>query len=468
MATTALALLAAWGSALAEDAVDVGSRRELFVDDFLIESLEGRAERRLHHPTPREVAVVHDRPWEGNICFYHTVFRDGDRCRMYYRGAHHDWKSRKVTHQVVCYAESRDGVVWTKPELGIVEFRGSSENNVVWDGPGSHNFAPFKDANPACKPEAAYKAIAGGRGGLYPFQSPDGVHWSRAHDAPVITRGAFDSQNLAFWDAERGLYVDYHRMGRDGVRDVMTATSTDFLHWTEPVFLEYPGAPKEHLYTNQILLYYRAPHLRLGFPKRFVPSRKSPIGHPLPGVSDVVLMASRDGRRFTRWTEAWLRPGPQPERWVCRNNFVAWGMIETPSALHGAPDELSFYSVEGYYQGDDCRVRRYTIRVDGFVSVHAPAAGGELVTRPLTFTGNRLTLNFSTSAPGGIGVELQERNGKPLPGFSLADCQEVYGDELQRTVSWKDGSDLSEVSGRPVRLRFSLRDADLFSFLFVE
>jgi hypothetical protein len=468
IAVATFALLVVCGPARAQDPIDVGSRRELLVDDYLIESLAGKAALRLHQPVPREVAIVHDEPWEGNISYYHTVFRDGDRYRMYYRGAHHDWETKRVTHQVVCYAESQDGIRWTKPELGIVEFKGSKKNSVIWDGPGSHNFAPFKDTNPAAKPEAAYKAIAGGGGGLYPFQSPDGVHWSLASDKPVITKGAFDSQNLAFWDGVRGLYVDYHRMGRDGVRDIMTATSTDFLHWTDPVFIEYPGAPKEHLYTNQIQPYYRAPHLLLGFPKRFSPSRRSPVDHPLPGVSDIVFMSSRDGKTFNRWTEAWIRPGLQPERWVCRNNFVAWGIVETHSALDGEPNELSFYSMEGYYQGETCQIRRYTIRIDGFVSARAPFSGGELVTKPLTFAGNRLTLNFSTSAAGGVRIELQQPDGTPIPGFALADCQEVFGDELQRTVSWTGGSDLGKVSGQAVRLRFALRDADLFSFQFVE
>jgi hypothetical protein len=95
------------------ESIDIGSRRELFVDDFVIDKLQG-ARQRLHHPTPREVAIVHDRPWEGNTCFYHTVFRDGDLYRMYYRGSQHT-PGKGSTHQVVCYAESEDGIRWTKP-----------------------------------------------------------------------------------------------------------------------------------------------------------------------------------------------------------------------------------------------------------------------------------------------------------------------------------------------------------------
>ncbi|NQT12160.1 MAG: hypothetical protein HQ582_05405, partial [Planctomycetes bacterium] len=132
IAVATFALLAVCAPAGGQDPIDVGSRRELLVDDHLIETLTGEAALRLHRPVPREVAIVHDEPWEGNISYYHTVFRDGDRCRMYYRGAHHDWETKRVTHQVVCYAESQDGIRWTKPELGIVDLKGSKKNSIIW------------------------------------------------------------------------------------------------------------------------------------------------------------------------------------------------------------------------------------------------------------------------------------------------------------------------------------------------
>ena len=112
-----------------DEVINIGSRRELFVDHYLIDRMES-IELKLHHPRPREVAIVHDAPWEGNTCFYHTVFQDGQQFRMYYRGAHHDEEAGKVAHEVVCYAESRDGIHWTKPELGVVEFNGSKQNNI--------------------------------------------------------------------------------------------------------------------------------------------------------------------------------------------------------------------------------------------------------------------------------------------------------------------------------------------------
>ena len=93
-------------------------------------------------------------------------------------------------------------------------------------------------------------------------------------------------------------------------------------------------------------------------------------------------------------------------------------------------------------------------------------SGGELLTKPLTFTGNKLTLNFATSAAGDVRVELQEASGKPLPGFTLDDCPPVFGDAIERVVKWKHGGDVSPLAGKPVRLRFALKDADLYSLKF--
>lgn len=159
-------------SALAEEQpIKIGSRLELFVDRYLIDEISGDAELCLQKPAPKEVALVTDKPWEGNTCAYYTVFQDGDRYRMYYRGSHYDVKNRKRAHrEVACYAESNDGVHWTKPSLGIIEFEGSKENNIVWNGVATHNFTPFKDANPNCPSEAKYKAFSSSKGGLYAFQ----------------------------------------------------------------------------------------------------------------------------------------------------------------------------------------------------------------------------------------------------------------------------------------------------------
>lgn len=457
--------------------IDIGSRLEPMVDDYLIESLSN-ATLTLHEPTQREVAVVHDQPWEGNSSCYHTVFRDGDVYRMYYRGTDYDNKAGKDKHAtVVCYAESKDGIHWTKPALGLVEFNGSKQNSVVLLGRGAHCFAPFKDTNPACKPEQRYKALAwdwypeGGPSsntGLLAFQSTDGLRWQLLTEKPVVTKGEFDSQNLAFWDPTRQCYVAFQRGWKADngryLRDIVTYTSTDFQQWTDAVWLEYPGAAKEDLYTNQIAAYCRAPHILLGFPMRFLPARRLVEGAE-DGVSDAVFMSSRDGVSFHRWGEAFIRPGLQMDRWVQRNNMTAWGIVQTKSDVPGTPDELSLYASEGYC-GDMCRLRRYTIRLDGFVSVWSNSLGGEMVTKPLTFAGDALEINFSTSAAGSVRVEIQDASGKPIPGFTLDDCPEIFGDRIDHVVFWKQGNGVTKLAGQPIRLRFVMKDADLYAIRF--
>lgn len=437
----------------------IGSRRELFIEDGLVGSLEG-AERILHKPVAQDVAIVCDKPWEGNTSAYFTIFRDDDRFRMYYRGSHWDVEKKREAHrEVACYAESRDGLTFTKPELGLCDFDGSKRNNIVWDGPGTHNFTPFKDTNPACQPEARYKALAvgrakpGGKNGLLAFQSPDGVRWSLMTDEPVITIGAFDSQNLAFWDAERRLYVDYHRVFHDGIRDIVTCTSSDFLTWTKPEPLHYGGAPQEHLYTNAIQPYFRAPHVLIGFPTRFQPKTQQ---------VEPILMASRDGRHFQRWNEALIPITAPKDRDGNRSNYMTWGLVQ----LAGDERHLSVYAKEAYYAGPGSRLRRFTFRVDGFVSVHAGNPGGQFTTRPVTFTGDSLSINAATTEGGKLTVELLDETGKPYPGFAAADCQAFAGDSLDHRVQWKSAAKLGTLAGQPVRIRFQLLNADLYSLRF--
>lgn len=466
-------------------AIAIGSRLELFVDNYLIESLAGGARLRLHEPIARELALVHDAPWEGNSCGYHTVFQDGNVYRMYYRGGEQTLKGEPEPRPfTVCYAESKDGIHWQKPDLGLVEYGGSKHNNILWTGQVGHNFVPFKDANPDCKPEARYKAVALEGKGLTAFQSADGIHWSRMSDKPIMTQGAFDSQNLIFWDTVRGEYRAYWRDFRNGLRDIRTAVSKDFLKWGESTWLSYPGAPPEELYTNQILPYYRAPHIFLGFPTRYLDRGWSDSMRALPelehrelrsktspregtALTDGLFMAGRDGTTFHRWDRVFIRPGLRTaDNWVYGDNYQSWGIVETDSLIENAPKELSVYATESYWTGKSCKLRRFTLRIDGFVSVESPLGGGELITKPITFEGRNLVLNFSTSAAGSIRVEIQDANGKPIDGYTLADSTDVFGDTLERVVGWKAGNDIGALAGKPIRLRFVMKDADLYSIRF--
>ena len=418
--------------------IDIGSRRELFVDKTLLDTFHGKARLKLHHPIPREIALTFDKPWEGNTSGYATVFQDGKIYRLYYRGHRYIIDPpplRQAQSEVVCYAESTDGIHWKRPNLGLFDWKGSKQNNIIWrGGPETHNFAPFKDTNPDCKEDERYKAIGGTvtSKGLLTFKSKDGIHWQKWSKKPVVTKGAFDSHNTAFWDDKHKRYVMYTRYFSQGkfrgLRSIAVSYSKEFEKWSEPIPLKYPGSPPQQMYTNQIAPYFRAKHLLFGFPTRYV--ARPLTDHvktldPVPlrttmtkalkrvgsDLTDGLFMSSRDGQIFHRWDEAFVRPGPQKNgQWMYGNIYQSYGLFQTKN-------ELSMHITENAWRNKDHRIRRYSIRLDGFVSLHAPYAGGGVTTNPIKFSGNRLSMNYSTSAGGGVRVEIQDANGKPIPGF---------------------------------------------------
>lgn len=418
---------------------DLGARRELFVDRYLIDRMDG-AWLKLHEPRLAPEMVE-----PADSLEYGTVIRDGDLFRLYTRdgrGAKHDGDVTEVTR----YCESRDGLRWTKPKLGLHEIDGSRENNVILhEAPFCHNFAPFLEARPGVPPDERFKALAGTvSSGLVAFVSGDGIHWRKLRSEPVITytrEYAFDSQNVAFWSVSEGRYVCYFRHFLDKqLRSICRTTSPDFFQWTEPVALR-PNFPGEHLYTSLTQPYFRAPHIYIATPTRFYPSRGE--------STDILFMTARGDQPFDRtFREAFIRPGLDPARWGNRSNYAAWNVVQT------GPTEMSIYTTP---------FRRFTLRLDGFASVHAGDEPGEVLTHPLRFEGKDLLVNYSTSAGGGVRIELQTADGDAIPGFSLSDCRELVGDAIEQPVRWAAGGDLSRLAGQPTRLRFVLQDADVFA-----
>ena len=486
--------------AVAAEPINISSRLELMVDDYLIERMSEWTVLRLQHPVRREVIMKFDRPWEGNACGYFTAIQDGDLYRMYYRGSNGPLPSLPAAGdfhtEVTCYMESRDGIHWTRPDLGIKEYiDGSKENNIIltsymtfekYKGQDiSHNFTPFLDKNPNCNPSERFKALGGVFGGLFALKSADGVNWRLLSEKPVILKGPYDGPNPVFWDSLLKCYVAYLRgwhgeaVDSKGQRDVLMTMSKDFLNWSEPAWLEYTPGRTTQLYINQITPYYRAPHLYVGFPARYIKGRGwfSPLNETISkgnhrcgtDYTDTGFITSRDGKTFNVWQEAFVRPGPSPELWMYSFGFAAWGMVETKSNVPGGPSEISFYiSDTGYWMGPGASWCRYTLRRDGFVSVAAPLSGGWLVTKPILFDGEQLRINFETSAAGSLQIEIQDAQGEPVPGFTLAECPSLFGNSTDYTVEWKSKAKLSDLAGTPVRLRFVLKDADLYAFQFGE
>ncbi|MEM7455693.1 MAG: hypothetical protein AAF456_15175 [Planctomycetota bacterium] len=463
--------------------VYLGDRRELFVDRSLIESMAG-ASLVLATPRPCGHAIEFDSPWEGAFSGYATVIKSGDQYLMYYRGLPVAGKDGTDT-EVTCVAISQDGISWNKPVLGLYEFDGSLENNIILaqQAPCSHNFAPFLDSRKEVPTGSRFKALAGSeRSGLIAFESPDGIEWSRLQQAPVFVDGVFDSQNVSFWSEAEQKYICYFRTwtggGYSGFRTVSRSTSPDFLNWSAPQEMSFGDTPVEHLYTNQTSPYFRAPHVYIGLAARFQPGRRvitdadaeaiEVAGSYSGDCSDTVLLTTRGGTSYEReFMESFVRPGIGDENWVSRANYAANGVVPTGDT------EMSIYVARNYGQ-PSAFMERFSLRTDGFASLHAGYEGGEVTTRPLDFSvsdsgrqrSRRLVINASTSAAGSIRIELQNTDGNPLDGFALSDCAEIVGDKIRHVVTWKPDSDVADLEAQRVRLRIVLRDADVYSFRF--
>lgn len=455
--------------------VEVRDHLQLFTDDYLIDQLSGDVSKVLQKPEPKEVVFTADAPWEGNASAYFSVFQDGDTYRMIYRGSGSTQKNKaEIEGQIpkpdgkreaTCMVESQDGIHWVRPMLNQFSRDGSKENNIIWMGTSAaHNFTVFKDGNPAATPEARYKAI-GGKGGPRGFQSSDGKHWSMIADKSLVSRGTFDSQNLAFWDAARNEYRMYWRINPKSVRGIRTATSRDFAKWENEADLTYPGkanpddleySDKVQLYTNAILPYFRAPHLYIGFPTQFI--QKGKQNPPIFYQTQPLFMSSRDGVEFERWDEPIIPTSAPKDRDGNRANYMAWGLLQLP----GKPEEMSVYATEAGNDHGPTRIRRFVYRLDGFVSIHAGAEGGELLTKPLPASGTGLTLNYRVAPGGSVRVELQDTEGKPLEGFHLDACEPLSGDSVNALVKWQRNPTFKTVPAG-IRVRFVLQDADLFS-----
>jgi hypothetical protein len=451
--------------------LSLGTRREPLFDRFLIERLRGLSHE-LVDPFQTRIDVPLHLPWEGAYGIYASILADRDRFRLYYRG------QGDLNHEAVtCYAESPDGRNWSKPELDLFPWGSQPRTNIVHRDPDpqrdtAHNFTPFIDQNPAAPVAERYKAVGGTeKSGLYGFVSADGYHWRPVQTAPIHTGGVFDSQNVPFWSEAESCYVLYFRIWTEGLfkgrRTIARSTSPDFIHWSPPEPMSFVGGSPTELYTNVTQPCPGAPHLYLALPSRFVPQRQwlsSPAARAAgvregreADLSDTLFMTSRGGTTYDQtFTQAYLRPGADPQDWVGRNNMVAVGLL-TLSA-----DKWGFLRTR-HYASPGNRLTLHTLRREGFARVRAGARPGRLLTRPFLADGEVLHLNFSTSAVGEVKVEALTAEGDPLAGFSGRHAARIFGDSVHHPVTWSGSRRWSDLRGRALRLRFTLTEADLYA-----
>lgn len=472
-------------------------KRYLTWDDTLIESCDNVTVNR-HKPERKNVAFVCDREWEGITCGYPAIMKVGNKYRFYYRAS---GKNEMAKGESFCVAESDDGKVFVRPVLGKYSHCGCSETNIFhMEERFIDNFTVHYDTNPACPADERFKALSLNfwneketgkhHTDLWLYVSADGLDFRFVRVLPI--KGVFDTHNVLLYDEKNGYYRiymrDFHdRNGEDVdyeptdkmnncIRDVRLTTSRDLIEWTKPERIRFAeGTPDYELYTNQIIKYPRA-DIYLGMPARYM-NRKDDranfkhlsdkdgwrtallnkgnrIGS---ATTDCALMYSYDGLNFLRDDNAFLSPSYEEGRnWVYGDCYVSHGLVETVSDENPNVKEYSFYAGEGYRERN-IEFVRYTIRLDGFYSWRADCTGGTVTTKPLTL-GESLDINFSTSALGGVRIEILDEGGEAIEGY---DSGVLFGNSTARTVEFE--KPLSAIKGRAVRLRLTMRDADIYS-----
>ncbi|MBP3436651.1 MAG: hypothetical protein J6K61_01935 [Clostridia bacterium] len=491
--------------------------REVCWDTFLMDKSEG-VQLDMKRPVRKNVCFTCDAIWEGSTCGYASFVQMPDgTIRMYYRASDvriveaatgvkvvkdgPDFTGVTNAARVsVCLAESKDGKTFTRVPVNKHPFAESCENNIVFrdEAKAIDNFSVFYDENPACPADEKFKALRYSEGKeenfLAYYKSADGIDFTFERILPI--NGKFDTYNVTFWDKATEQYYlysrDYHKPdGRTtprcqvnlvtDIRDIRLSTSKDFITWEQHGPLIYPeGTEDLGLYVNNVHRYYRSDSMFWGMPTRYFDRRedKENFKHlTLPGferyecleklgreasvVNDAVLMISRDGLHFERSNEAFLTAGPENgSNWIYGDAFANYGLVETAPDFEGEANEMSIYAGSGY-RTRSLDIVRYTLRLDGFYSWRADDKGGEVLTKPFTFEGDSLSVNFETSARGHLRIILCDEEGNALPDF---DSGLVFGNSVARSIAFK--GELASLHGRPVRMKILMRDCDLYSFLF--
>ncbi len=474
---------------MTNSAIDVGDRKQLFIDDLFTASSEGI---RLTVNAPRktgEILLQGDNPWEPMINCWSTVMQDDDGLlKLWYEGydANID-RSRDMIRY--CYAVSKDGLHWQKPALAIHEYNGSVENNIVMVGTGYAKpnrliaGSVFKDPTAPAHRRYRFPYLK-----LNGYVSPDGIHWTPApHAKGGLERCSGDTQAVGLWDDNYRRYVYYTRRNNwmpsesgepldkyawstkingDQVlrRCVTRAESDDFITWTEPEDVLSPDDDDVgcDFMTSNVLKYPLADRAYILLVAYYQYE---------PNTLDVRLAVSRDGIHFTRPSRDPVIPNGEGDAFDSKQVFVTHGFVRMGDEIwiYYKGCEKEHQQVWESESKHGMVFSRAVLRLDGYASMDVGAGGGVLSTVPLVFTGSRLELNLATSTSGLVQLELfdaDDLDPQGRPRRSLAKTKPLQGDSVAKTVTWEDGGEVDRFAGRPVTLQFSMRDAKLFAFQF--
>ncbi|MBQ7499810.1 MAG: hypothetical protein IJT91_02845 [Clostridia bacterium] len=509
-------------------AIDIGNKRELFFDDYIVDKEKTTAAVELCRLQKKEKVFTYDAHWEQLDTVYQNIVKTPEgKYRMYYKSHYNGPKPDGAFALIrrICVIESDDGIHWTRPVLGITPIEDHPDTNIISGFYDYYdNMFVYYDENPDCPPEDKYKAIYGGWGeALFGYKSADGIHFRFYPDREKIERGEmappkygvklnyppvgdrdrpstvlvstmesgcyFDSLNTMFYDKVNKKYVLFVRgfhIGDDlfpddpddprAVRDIRRMESEDMIHFTHPELIEFIDDPgyDYQLYANAITPYYRAPHILIGTPTRYIARDWCTGFEELTNaedrrdrgrgtsLNDAIFMASHDGgKTWKRYSEAILTSGPEQKyNWMYGDCYPCVGMIETPSVTPGTDPELSLYCKEHDKDGVTV-LYRYTLRVDGFAARVGDFAGKTLVTKPFVYDGKELEINFASSAVGYMKIKLiNTESGEEMY------TTEIFGDSIARRVIFEEGKTPEAFAGKPVVMEVEMHDAKIYSFIF--
>ncbi len=469
----------------AAEPLDIGSQRQLFLDNFIIERVDG-LERVMHQPVKRGAVIKPDQPWEISLQTRCLPAWDEERKRF---------KVWLITSTNIpgfagtSYAESKDGVHWTKPVLRQTKINGSPENNFLavvpgdtWPKNGIENVVLDPD-DP--DPNRRYKGFYGVNG-RRPMVSPDGIHWTLLETSVLPSS---DESNMSYDRANKTFIATLKRGGPFG-RSHRIWTSRDFTEWSDTGVLFHADKQDQQLAKKNIAARLSNPKLQQ--PVKNVPADYNAdiynfgifryeglyIGMPAvyhatgklkrntDGFHLIQLACSRDLKKWTRLGDRQPFIGPSP---VGPGVFDRTQLLP-PSAPVERGNELWFYYTGIKYRAKPKNadekagaVCLAVLRRDGFVSMTAGKKAGQLITKPFIATGKRLLLNVDVNEGGEATIEVLDEKEQVVHGFERSGSVPLRGRSIEQTVRWTTRSNWSQLAGSKVRLRIRLRNADLYA-----
>ena len=474
--------MAAWAIATSSfvqaDDVDTERDRYLLLDSRIIEDTEnvhltvGTVQKDENNPLFKE-----DKPWEPRFdnpycsviydeeegifkCWYSIFIKSGGYDGFPGEGLPSDQRAwvewRKGERDFgVCYATSKDGIHWEKPELGLIEFEGSKENNIVIEW--NHGVTVMKDLHET-DPQKCYKAIHPENESSYVWFSPDGIHWGERIDVGHMDNG--DTNNCVSWDPDLEQYVIITRhwggeasdavYASRGHRQTSRSVSKDFLNWSEAEVVIEGLDLRRQVHDMPVV-------------------RHAGVYIGMVGLFDIEASKQWCELAWSPDSIEWhrIRPGtPLIPNGPVMGDYD-WGCIFAAVPL------IEKDRIRIYYGANDGRFMAWRngffclawLRVDGFAGYEQIAGGsnktGSITTKPVTVVGDSLCISADVAPSGYVKVTaLDEANEK------LAEGELIARTVTDAQVQWKNGFSFNGLEGKEIKLRFELRESKLYSFSF--